>query len=270
MFAQIKKKIAKNKLDPVVIPAKIKVKSDTVSFTTIDNKTEKKFDYANQACYGGFMASLPNYLFICKPCGGFSIDNNDYLKWMSLCHKNNLLPISSEYYIEKDKPYAKIPGGNVSKHLIYTALCCYRFAESVGPLVYSVVRLTEEKPKLDFFQILYYAMSKYAPTTGHNFSYMCTASLAFYGKNKNSRIDLCHSIGMKWFFAPDEMGDSEASKAKTTGATNDTLHSYCTKIDVKIPIKDPSLALLAKYTPLYKVEAGDTKSLKKLAENIDK
>lgn len=267
MFSKLKKKLKRKASDPVAVPPAIQVKSDAVTYTAIHNKTEQRQEMLKAACYGSHMATLSQYLFVCKPCSSFTLENEAYLEWMSLCHENHLLPYSAEWFIEKKKPYARIPGGNVSKHQVYTALCCYRFAESYPPLVYSTVKLLEKNPELDFFQVLHFGLSKYSPGAGHSFTNVCNASYALYG-NGSARNDLINTIGMKWWYKPNEMGDSLCTKSADGNATNAALQSYCSTLKIKVPVKNINDVVLPKYTPLYKVDVGNKEALKKALEAI--
>ena len=254
---------------PFIVPKEIanKIRSDCVSFSATNNKTEEKKEYAAQACYASYMNTLSENMFTCYPQSTFSLPNDVYLKWMNLCKINNLLPISSEFFIEKNKPIARIPGGNESKHRIYTALCCYRFAESIAPLAYEAVGLSDNNPQLDFYQIIHYVLCKYVTHTGHSFSHLCTSGYEIYSL-KNERLNLASSITMKWWFEIDRMGKSSCGVAGT-GYTSDALRAYKNKFNkFDMVVKNIEDVLDPKYTPLYKTKKEDVDEVNRLYKNL--
>jgi len=204
---------------PIAIPDSVKKSpNDYVSYHQLNpDGTEKEYEGA--ACYAAIMASLTKIAVRCraKVKDSLSVDKDHYLTWMKLCKRHRLVPRKAIYYSEDGKNFLEIPAGVYDKHIVYSALCCYRFSESFAPMVWQIVEHSEKLDGVTFWQLLHYGLSNhYTYGAGHSFSMVYTGSTGMYGKNE--RCDLAQSIALKVFYRR-----TIRDRKTITGYTNQTI-----------------------------------------------
>lgn len=256
----------------IKLPPKIKNRQgDYVSYIATGNKTGKEQKMMNAACYHAHMSKLPQHSFQCVPADKTSIlPEREYLLWMQYCHAFGLLPMASTFWHEKGRNYAIIPGKYEMRHRIYTALCCYRWADSMAPLPYTVVHLMEAKPELHFFQALHYAMGKFVVNCGHGFVNIQSQAMSLYagfaGKGKkdvkNPRLDLVYGLAMKLFYHFDEKGVCPAVTYEKHHQTYSAIDAYFDSLKISLKVKNHVDLLADKWTPFYYFDHVDKKAWK--------
>lgn len=171
-------------------------RNDYVSYKTIGKK--HSHDHLNRPCYSGSMLNLSKFNFLCRPNYGSKslLPKEIYLRWMQLCKDYGLAPTTSEAFVEKGKNYFRCKGHN--KHRVYAALCCYRWADNLAPLPYTVVTLLDMNSQLSFYQVLHYALSKYIQNSNHNF--VSIAAGGAYSYFPSHRLNLLSMISVWLFF----------------------------------------------------------------------
>ncbi len=155
------------------------------------------------------------------------------------------MPLNSNFYSKDNRNYAVICGKNETRHRIYAGLCCYRWADALAPLPYTVVRLMEADVPINFYQALHYAMAKYVTLIGHSFANIMSNTSLYSGVRK---IDIVSSIAMKNFF------DRKYQIAETVNQTNYTttqLAEYESKMTVSYKVKKVEDILDVKFADLY-------------------
>lgn len=228
-----------------------------------DGKTRSK--NVNAACYAGSMRELSVVEIWCHHDseGKHILPGDLFLQWIDLLRENRLAPAECKATVDKEGNHLYVPRG-YSKHLVYSALCGYRWSESIAPLAYTVIKLTEMLPKISFWQIMHYALGKYVSGTGHSWSYITV--YGGYGQHMN----LANSLAFPFFWNRMKRirieNPTDAGKEHNAGYTCDSVLKLTNElgaaekvtIEGKRPIVihpflvDSGEAVLdAKWTPLY-------------------
>jgi hypothetical protein len=175
----------------------------------------------------------------------------------------------TEAYVEDGVPKMRIPRGT-SHHRVYSAMCAYRWAESMSPFAWEVVRFVEDFPNVTIWQALHYAMAVHVSGIGHNWCNVGITDMKYgyvymnSGQSYNMAISL--AFPLFWHKTEDEL------KA-ITGRTCDAVQKVADSIGPavltgKARMKVPALlidghakscdVLNEKWTPLYQfaVTAG--------------
>lgn len=143
--------------------------SDFVTYHANGKKFVKK------ACYAEHMIKLHQIEFFLEPCDEIAkrtaVPGEYYLKWVDLFKIQRLFPKGVTAEVKENNLYMHIPKFDhlKTKYRIYNALCCYRFAESNAPMVYTTIELMNKYPHMNFWQALHYSSSVYVQNSGHHF-----------------------------------------------------------------------------------------------------
>ena len=172
----------------------------------------------------------------------------------------------------RKKTAHRIPGEHETKHRIYASLCCYRFSECLAPLCYTLLRLLETKPTLDFFQVLHYSLGKFNLGWGHSFSSICAANsvhAAYMASTmvKGAATDLMYGRGLRLFFERKPEG-CLASKAQQNTYTYTAIDTVITGFGMSLPVKKLEDLLDEKWTPLYQMPEPTKEKLKAYYEKF--
>lgn len=151
MFIEIPKSLVCNRKD------------DAVSYEMDDQ------GYTKIICYSSAMPHLETVKLLCKPYDKSLLPKDYYMKFFDLCKQNKLIHNDIVYYHDNNNNYMLIPSEwkNRKSHLVYIALCCYRFADAYPPMIYELLKILENNPKLHFFQVFHYVSSKYVIYPSH-------------------------------------------------------------------------------------------------------
>lgn len=241
--------------------------NDGVNYSATGLKQKNKIDYQAAACFHAHMAQLPKYEYECRPQNGSKkslLPKEEYLQWMHYCVSYGLVPLDSEAWSKKDMNYARISGRYETKHRIYAGLCCYRWADSLAPLCYTVVKLLEAKPEINFYQALHYGMAKFVTLVGHSFTSVSAANMSLYGNGyqKTARLDLGYGLATKFFFQRDADGKCPADEANQAGWTYDAINAYAGKLGLVCPVKNVNEILDEKWIEFYSSLTFNKKLLK--------
>jgi len=199
-------------------------------------------EMVNAACFGNvtYTRKLNDYIYNCRPnsvpiymkdskgqfiqngMGGWQVEppqqplksvlpSTEFLRWVELCKEHGLMPLSTTAESKDGGNYCTIHGKGASRHCVYAALCCYRFADSTPQIPWLIVKLLEKNPKIHFFQALHYVFSGYVRNSGHSFSIL--ANYVYQtGDISNLKTNLMHSLGLCYFFKRYADGKSLADK----------------------------------------------------------
>ncbi len=211
----------------IEIPKEVKqAPNDYVKYSVCEGK-DGKFEDKDGVCYGDIMSSLQSVSIRCVPAvrtppkeydssarkfieptekeiadwaEPTGIDSERYFKWMQLCKDNQLVPTDARPYADDGKNYLEIPGGIYDRHLVYAALCCYRWSDSYANMVWQIVEHMEKLDGITFWQAFHHGLAtRYKYGTGHSFSAIYVGSSGAYGNKEN--YDLSHSLAMPFFFS---------------------------------------------------------------------
>lgn len=203
------------RLMAVEVPPEVKVRrhSDYVTYTAIDEQGVATVK-AHAACYADHMSRLPTHEFRLAIDGSEEyIDGPTYLEYVEILKMAGLVPTDVVATVNADgKPEMVIPRQNYSRHRVYATLCAYRWAESVAPMVYTIVHLWRERHDLPIWQILHYAMSQHVTQLGHSWNYIGLSGPSHYGYNHGGPYNLATSLAF-----PFVMGWSEEELHKHDG-----------------------------------------------------
>ena len=249
----------------ITLPKSIVARSnDIVSYKATSLKTKRAMDFHHAACYNQHMSQLPNLELECVPAGQCILPEDTYLKWMNYCTSYGLVPLDSHAWSDKGRNCLRISGLNECRHRIYAGLCCYRWADSLAPLCYTVVGLLEDNPRLEFHQALHYGMGKFVTQYGHSFSSVCASNVCMYrvGVQKAARLEIAYGLATSLFFRRGENGTSPADKG--VGMTNVALDSYFSLLSLSFPVKAIEELLEERWAPLYALD--DPKAAKAVYE----
>lgn len=184
----------------IKVPAKFKARGgDSVSYyVRADGKAKTK---VSNICYAHHMGQLSKIEMWCVRDGACNtcIDNDMYLEWMRVMKENKLVPTDSEATVENGENKLFIPRGH-SKHLVYAALCAYRWSESLAPMVYTVLTLMKERPDISFWQILHYSLAKHVHNYGHSWTYLVATTGAYCVHNNGQAMNLSSSLAFPFFW----------------------------------------------------------------------
>jgi len=225
--------------------------NDYVTYKTILPK--QTLEHINLPCYSGSMVNLNKIEFVCSPNNKKKsiLPDDIYLRWMQLCKDYGLCPTSSEAFIEKDKQHFRCRGKN--RHRVYAALCCYRWADNVAPIPYTVVRLLDMNPRLTFYQVLHYALAKYITNSNHNF--ISIAGGGSYLAYPVRRLDLLSSVSIWLFFNHPDGRKACLYRKWKDGVTHARIASVPTEIgfgaNETLPVKDANQLMWEEWARMY-------------------
>lgn len=190
------------------IPKDIKRRSgsDTVSYQVRNDGKNKTSHSA--ACYASHMGQLSVIEMWChrdKKSAYGSVSDGElpgelFVKWMHVLKEHRLAPVDCEASFDKDGNHLYIPRG-YSKHQVYSALCGYRWAESIAPMPYTVLKLIETRPQISFWQILHYALANYVVAYGHSWTHLIqTPAGSYCSQNNGQSMNLASSLAFPFFW----------------------------------------------------------------------
>lgn len=282
--------------------------SDYVSFTLTHtpegHNAPLQQQYNSMGCYAVCMPALPNYHYELEPCAGHAaavwdpvkltykvgeppeikslMSGREYFKWIRLCQDHGLVPLEAEAHRKGKLNYLTIPKRNYNRHIIYAALCCYRWSENKPRIPLTVVRLLAANPNIDFFQALHFALGKYLTWMYGNHSFLPISVLeantyACYNTQSYGRCGFHYlpwSIVTKHFFLRRKDGTTIADEVGNAcpreygyGSTAASLGEKIKSLGLEEPAKataPPDLAvarledvLREDYTPLYQTTSRD-------------
>lgn len=192
---------------PVVIPKEIKRRagSDTVTYQVSTDGGKTKTTH-KAACYAAHMGSLSTIEMWCQRDSSSSygsvsdseLPGELFVKWIDVLKENRLAPVDCVASFDKSGNKLYVPRG-YSKHQIYSTLCGYRWAESVAPLPYTVLKLLEERPALSFWQILHYALAQNVIGSGHSWTHL-VQSQSYCLHNSGQSMNLASSLSFPFFW----------------------------------------------------------------------
>ncbi len=177
-----------------------KAPTDYIEYSTYVDGHLKHTGSNRKACYSGIMYSLTTVGFHCCPVATSSgLPPEHYLKWMRLCQEYQLVPKSTQPYVDKGGNYLIIPGGVYDRHWVYAALCCYRWSSAYANMVWQIVEHVEKLEGITFWQALHYGLATHCKGVNHNFLSINNVS-GPYGGRKTSH-DLAYSLAIPVFFS---------------------------------------------------------------------
>lgn len=188
----------------IIIPDHMKEKrsNDYVSYTAIDEKGIKC--EKDNICYAPHMDKLTTNSFDlvpyrkCKDWKRWAIDGDSYLRFIELFKDNWLIQRNVVAEVDGDGVLKMhIPIGT-SRHRVYSAMCAYRWAESLPSFVFLILKLSDERKNLSFWQILHYAMSTQVSLIGHNWCNIGFTNLE-YG-NIHTNYGMSYNLGLSLSF----------------------------------------------------------------------
>lgn len=233
---------------------------DAVNYEVIENGKVQKFN--GSACYANHMERLEKITVRCKPYQNFKLSIQDFNYWINNCKDNNIIPDGVTVDISKKDPTFEINGTKSTKFHIYSALCCFRFADTSPRLVYEFNRLYDElKDEVDFFQILGFCFNKHITNNNHSFSVCCKHR--YYGCKEAD--DIVYSVCSKWvfYFLKNKIKfDHEKS------SMINFIKSYYDKLLIKRPLKKGETLISPEFKHLFDIKAGDVATLKNKIKEI--
>jgi hypothetical protein len=169
----------------------------------------------NHICYSNHMEKLTDYSFDLLPYRTsadwkkWAIDGESYLRVVDLFKDNLLIHPKVKAKVDGDGLMRMhIPIG-MSSHRVYSAMCAFRWAESMSPFVYLIIKLSEERKNLSFWQILHYVMSTQVGSVGHNWCNVCQTQLNYgyiYSNNgMGYNLGLSLSFPLFWHKTEEEL-----------------------------------------------------------------
>ncbi len=240
---------------------------DNVSYYAIKDKT--KTSHMAAACYASHMGSLSSYTFDCVPCNAdvSILPNEDFFLWMKYCTACGFAPSGTIPYTKGKMNCCLIHGAGENRHRIYAGLCCYRWAESLAPMVYEVCRLIEKRPDVNFYRIFHYLTGKYISNMGHNFTCVSNVAGSLYSGHYNQQPRLNHIWGLwpKFFFSP---GINLSAETKVTGYTQSVIAGEIQNFNLNLLVKDHEDLMDDKWEELYNLETIDKKKIKAVYDRL--
>ncbi len=201
--------------------------SDFVSYHVTDLDTGKKESKPDAVCYASHMSKLTKTEFKLCPSTKTSKDRtmryDPFLRWINLCKENWIVPPDAEPYQEHGKICMRLNGHGKSRHQMYAALSCYRWASTNAEICNLVLHILDLRPQIHFFQALHFSLRKYLYNSGHSFLAIQGTYHAAYGPRKEFLI---HSLPGTWFFRNADHPESPCRKAKQEGYTVSAIDEY--------------------------------------------
>lgn len=190
---------------------------DYVSFTAYQypNGVQQSKTVIHAACYAEYMKALSDTEFLLMPdtdTARYFLPGDIFLEWVARCQAANIVPDTAMAWIdETDKlPRMKIPKG-LPRHIAYTALCVYRFAESYARMPYTFVHASRQWPHLPFWQVLHYAMSRYNCQEGHSWTAVIPGSWASLHSNNGNAWNIMNGVAVPYILtqSPRRLAESQ-------------------------------------------------------------
>lgn len=265
-----------------------KADSDSVSYTTYSKPPEAvapiRQDYPTARCYGASMQDLAAYSYDLYPHQRVKsrLPAEVFLKWIDMCMDVGLVPQEARPDTENAQNSLHIPCRGYNRHLIYSALCCYRWTDTYPAIPYMMATLCERKPSLDFFQVLHYVMALHGTFANGDHCFIPMISLAgnttyynTYGYGKSGFHHVPWSIATKWFYARRKDGRSKADDVGDKcpvlygyGNTTGAIHGLLTEWGMTEPERKSAVfgvkatdLLSEALTPAYAASVPDPSSL---------
>lgn len=215
----------------------VKRDDDYVSYTATD-AGGKKTD-VNNICYANHMATLTSHAFDLMPYRTYdnwkkwATDGESYLRFIDVMKEHLLIHPTVEAKVgEGGKLLMHIPIG-MSIHRVYSAMCAYRWCESMSPFVFLTMKLYDERKELSFWQILHYVMSVQVTGIGHNWCNIGTTKDNYGGIYSNNGMG--YNLGLSLAF-PLFWYKTEEELLKDTGRTCNAIDKVANSI---APCKAP-------------------------------
>ena len=254
---------------------------DYVTYTAYENAGPRRL--ANSACYSTHMSHLDKCGFLLEPndtCK--SVDSDTYLKFISLCIENQIIPENVHPYIEDNKIYLYLPNYLYNRHTNYITMCCYRWCAAVPKMIWQLVQHMENNSnEFTFWQALHFAMATWVIGVGHNFATITNVNYSLYYPNRSKLLS--SSLAMKVYFEIHR--DKRPNKQPWTYTEIDLIANQLDPATppektIKIPwstqpvstnrkmmLESIDSLLTEKWTPLYKMK---NPTPAKLLEEYDK
>lgn len=205
---------------------------DSVKYSLLSDG--RMVDKGVAACYGMIACQDHGIILRSTSQKGARLDGALYLKWMALCQKHGIVPPGVEAYVDKGLNFLIIPSGVYDRHLVYAALCCFRWADSRGRMPWQIMQHVKRLP-VTFWQAFHYGMGTHLCGSGHSFHMISKPSLYAIHQQGN---DLSHSVAIPVFFAQDDEAVKRRQKLKDN-YTNTSITEIATKLGgtkvVKLP-----------------------------------
>jgi len=254
------------------IPQHLKKReNDYISYTVTDaSGTAKNMD---NICYASHMSMLSTHHFVCVPrrdrndWRDFFIDNETFLRFMELLKMHKVIPATSEAWIDGDLPKLKFPIGT-SRHRAYSALCAYRWSESLAPMVWQFVKLCDDMPQVSVWQVLHYVLSLHVTASGHSWCNICVTDpctgYVYMNTGQSYNLALSLAFPLFWYKTEEELTATAGRTCDALQTVANTIATTYTPTVAKMPLpvllveghKDRCDVLNEKWTPLYKLVAS--------------
>jgi len=160
-------------IDPVPLPEKWQEWSkshicDVVSFTICGAQGYHKGKYDNAACYAATRGKIGVMRIECRQVTTKNLlSKKDFSRWIKLCRKYRLIPDCVETFVEGRKYFMTLPvSDKYDKVGGFSALCCFRWADYWGQMVWQLLRHVEEG--VYFWQALHYGSARFLTNCNHN------------------------------------------------------------------------------------------------------
>lgn len=193
-------------LEPIDIPAKrerLRPKSDSVAVDYMDNGVYVASD--NTACYAGVRIHLGHRSLRCRPFrsasqysyagsrfhdGTSALTAKEFIQWVRLCKRHGLIPKTAKVKRKGKQNILELVKPELyDRHVLFSALCCYRFSEVKPGMIWQLLQHMKARPKPHFWQAFHYAITRHWPGGAHNFVAMGIG-----------RIDFAEACGCQMLF----------------------------------------------------------------------
>lgn len=221
--------MAKKTIEPIPPPDSLHHIYDGIKISVRSEVSKRYIPNSNTACFMGVMKSLGERQLRVE-----SLEPHDnglspkiYLKWIALCKENQLIPETARAsskrkgkvkYLEIVKPTA------YDKHIIYAALCCYRWADTTPQMAWQIMEHMDAWG-ITFWQALHYGVKRWIRNSNHTFfpsgelSYIFNTKTTSYSTSPNANLSV--TVGMRRLFNH----SSRTRKTSSVSAYNKTTHN---------------------------------------------
>lgn len=214
---------------------------DFVTYKALNVVKNESKEFKNVACYASHYSNMPQVAFELFP-NKEKVDHipmETFFHFCELCNQYGLFPDGCVWWTENSKNCLYIPP-NVQRCQTYTALCCYRWTDSVGNLPHNLCRAVSEGHH--FYQAFFWTCRNIQLSVGHSFHN--TSNDGVY-----SRSDL------REMFACERLFNREKETYKVLSSTGSVIQKV-TKIaaelaDASIPINKAEKFLDPLLTPMF-------------------
>lgn len=222
--------------------------TDTVTYRVRAEKDPEPVQF-KYICYNQHMTRLPEFefrlepdVYLCEtpekePNAGrhWAVAGEVYLKFISLLQQNRAVPAECVASFDEHGLYMTIPRKGFSTHSVYSALCAYRWSESRAKMVYTAVRLAEERPDISFWQVMHYVWGHHIATDGHSWCSVLTTNFP-YGlvTHLGGCYNLGNSLSAALFWVMSEEARSALGMKHNTGLYTHGTYSHVNEINRQI------------------------------------